>query len=136
MKIILDQCDEDTRAEIALGPLYEDNLKTGELIKFLMRIRKVCNNTDDTNMFLGSRITRITKHHFQPATIVKQILAAHPNNDAILDNTDPCNISLDNTSGTEDLANVGVTKKVETTTTPMSTKDDEILYNTNEEYNA
>ena len=83
MKIILDQCDEDTRVETALGQSYKDNVKAGELIKLFLRIRKVCNNTQDTDVFFGSHVTRITKHHFQPA-IVKQLLAAHLNDDAFL----------------------------------------------------
>ena len=36
MKIILGQCDEDTRARIALDSSDEYNMKIGELIKFLM----------------------------------------------------------------------------------------------------
>ena len=83
MKIILHQCDEDTKTEIALCPSYEDNLKAGELMKFSMRVRKVCNNTEDTDVFFRSRVSRITKHHFQLATIVEQLLAAHPNDGAI-----------------------------------------------------
>ena len=137
MKIILDRYDIDTGAKIALGPSCEDNLKVGELIRFLMRVHKVCDNTEDTDVFFGSRITRITKHHFQPATIVEQLLAAHPNDDAIWDNTDPCNVSLDNSSGTEDLANMDVTKEsVATTITPISTKDNEIWYNTIAKYDS
>ena len=66
-----------------------------------MRVRKVCNNIEDTDVFFGSRVTRITEHHFQPATNVKQLLAAHSNDDALWDNTDPCDESLDNISGTE-----------------------------------
>ena len=30
MKIILEQCDEDTRAEIVLDISYDDNMKAGE----------------------------------------------------------------------------------------------------------
>ena len=37
MKVILHQCDEYIRAEIALGLSYEDNLEARELIKFLAR---------------------------------------------------------------------------------------------------
>ena len=51
MKMILDQYDEDTRAEITLGPSYEDNLKARGLIKFLMRVHKTCNNNEDTEIF-------------------------------------------------------------------------------------
>ena len=53
MEIILDQCDEDTRSEISFGPSYEDNLKTGELIKLLRRLRKDCDDTEDKDVFLG-----------------------------------------------------------------------------------
>ena len=102
-----------------------------------MRVRKVCNNTEDTDVFSSSWVTRITEHHFRPAMIVKQLLAAHPNDDTIWDNTDPCNVSLDDTSGIEGLANVDVTKEsVATTTTSMSTKDDKIWYNANKEYDS
>ena len=52
IKIILDQYDENTRAKITLSPSYEDNLKAGELIEFLMRVGKVCNNTEVTDVFL------------------------------------------------------------------------------------
>ena len=100
-----------------------------------MRVRKVCNNTEDIDVFFGSRVTRITEHHFSPATTVEQLLAAHPNDDAIGDNTDPCNVSLDDTSGIEDLANVDVTEEsVVTTATPMSTKDNNTWYNAIEKY--
>ena len=55
----------------------------------------------------------------------------------LVEKIDPCDISLDDTSGTEDPANVDVTKEsVATTTTPMSTKDDETWYNANEEYDS
>ena len=62
--MIFDQCEEDTRVEIALGPSYEDNLTAGELIKFFMRVRKLCNGTEDTDVFFGSCGTRITKFDF------------------------------------------------------------------------
>ena len=88
-------------------------------------------------LFFGLCVTRITEHHFRPATTVKKLLAAHSNNDAIWDNTNQCDVSLDNTSGTEDLADAEVTKEsVPTTTTPMSAKDDEIWYNTIGEYDS
>ena len=88
MKIILGQCDKGTRAEIALGPSYEDNHKERELIKFLMRVNKVCNNNEETDEFFGFCVTRIIKHNFRPATIVEQLIAKYPNNDAIWDNAD------------------------------------------------
>ena len=83
MKIVLDQCNEDARAEIALDSSYEDNMKAGELIKFLMRVCKICNDTEDKNVFFGSRLIYITKHHFQLTKIVKKILATHSIDDAI-----------------------------------------------------
>ena len=133
MKIILNQIDEDTKVEIAFGSSYEDNMQAGELIKFLARIRKVCNNTEDTDIFFGSWITKITKHRFWPTAIVQQLLAAHPIDDAIWDNTNPCNLSLDNTNDTAALANIDVSKElIVTTTTSVSTKDDKIWYNAHE----
>ena len=36
MKIIIDQCNEDTPAKIVLDSSYEDKIKAGKLIKFLM----------------------------------------------------------------------------------------------------
>ena len=56
MKIILDQCDEDTRAKIALDPSYEDNMKTGDQIKFFLQVQKVCNNAKDKNVFFSSQL--------------------------------------------------------------------------------
>ena len=47
MKIILDQCDEETKAKIAIDSSYEDNMKTGDLIKFLMQMRKLCNDAKE-----------------------------------------------------------------------------------------
>ena len=55
MKIILNRCDEYTRAEIALSSSYEDNLEAGELIKFFLRVRTVCHNTEDADVFFGSQ---------------------------------------------------------------------------------
>ena len=51
------------------------------------------------------------------------------------DDTDPCNVFLDNISYTEDLANVDLIEgSVATTTIPMSTKDNNIRYIIIEEY--
>ena len=36
MKIIHDLCNEETKAEIVINSSYKDNIKTGDLIKFLM----------------------------------------------------------------------------------------------------
>ena len=51
MTTILNQCDKAARAEISFGPLYEDNLEAGAPIKFLARVRIVCNNSNDANVF-------------------------------------------------------------------------------------
>ena len=83
INIILNRCDEDTRAEIALGFSYEVNLEAGELIKFLAKVRTVCKNTDDTDRCFGCQVTRITKYHLQPTTTVEKLLAAHLTNDAM-----------------------------------------------------
>ena len=106
MKIILDLCNVETKAEITINSSYEDNMKTGDLIKFLMQMRRICNDAKDKNIFFGSRQSSITKHQFQPTMTVKQMLATHLMDDTILDNTNPCNVSLDSMSGTEDLINI------------------------------
>ena len=64
MKIILDRCNENTRAEIVLDSPYKDNMKAGELIKFVMQVRKIYNDTKDKNVFFGSQLSSITKHQF------------------------------------------------------------------------
>ena len=111
MKIILNRCNEDTKAEIALSSSYENNLKAEELIRFLVWVCKVSNITEDADVFFGSRVTKITKHHFWPTTIIEQLLAAHSNNDDIWDNKNQCDVSLENSNDTEALANVHVTKE-------------------------
>ena len=101
-----------------------------------MRVRKVCNNTENTDVIFGSQVTKITKHHFQPTAIVKQLLAAYLINDAIWDNTHPWDVTLYDTSGAQAqaLVNVEVTKEsIVTITTSISTKDKEIWYNAHEE---
>ena len=130
MKIILNQWDEDTRAEIAIGSFFEDNLEAGELIKFLARVRTVCDDTEDADAFFGSWVTKITKHHLQLITIVKELLAAHPTDDAIWDNTNPYDLFLEDINGTETAARIDFTKEsIVTTTTSMSIKDDELWFN-------
>ena len=51
MKISLDQWDEDTRAKVNLNQSYEDNMKAGELIKFLMQVHKICDDTENKDYF-------------------------------------------------------------------------------------
>ena len=75
-----------------------------------MTVHTFCNDTEDTNVFFGSRVTKITKHHFRPTTIVKELLVAHLTDDDIWDNTNPCEISIDNTNSIETVANIDVTK--------------------------
>ena len=54
--------------------------------------------------------------------------------DAIWDNTNPCDVSLDNMNCTEALANIhGTIESITTTTTLMSSAYDKIWYNTNKE---
>ena len=135
MNIIINHCNEDTRTKIALGSLYEDNLKTGELIKFLARVRTICNNTDNGDDFFGSWLTKITKHHLHPTTIVEELLLAHPTDDGIWDNTNRCDVSFDDTYGAEIAASIDVTKgSTVTTTISMPIKDDELWFDTHEEF--
>ena len=93
MNIILNQCNGDTRVVIALGSSYE-KIEAGELIKFLARVHTVCNDTDEAGVFFGSWVTKITKHHFQPTMIEKELLSAHLTDDTICNNTNPYKISF------------------------------------------
>ena len=133
--IIFNQWNEDTRAEIALEFSYEDNFEAGELIKFLAIIHTVYNNTDNEEIFFGSWITKITKHDFQPTPIVEELLSAHLTEEAILDNTNPCNISFDIIDGAEIAASIKVTKESTTTTTIfMSIEDDEPWFDAHDQF--
>ena len=85
MKIILDLCSEETRAEIATNSSYKNNIKTGDLIKLLMQMRKIYNDAKDKNVFFGSQLSSITEHQFGLTTTVKQILATHSMDDGIWD---------------------------------------------------
>ena len=137
MKIILDLCDEKTKAEVAINSSCKENMKTGDLIKFLTQMRRICNDAKDKNIFFGLQLSSITKHQFRPTTTVKQILATHLLDDAIWDNTNPCDVSLDDMSGTEDLVNIDGTKEsIATTTKLTSSVYDEIWYNTYAECDA
>ena len=156
MGLILNRYDKVTMEEITLGQSPEDDVMAGGLLKFITKMRKVCNTFKGKNAFFGSSITRITKHHVQPVTRVKELLAAHPDDDSIWNNTDPCDVYLDNTSDIEGPVSIDVTKgpvkatttpmwikidnntnvaqnPVTTTTTPMSIEDDETWYDANEE---
>ena len=129
----------------------------GGLFKFITELRKVCTNSKGKNVFFGSSITRITKHHIQLAIRVEELLAVHPDDDSIWNNTDPYDISLDNTSDTKGPVSIDVTEEpvkatttpmsieignntnlasdsVTTTTTPMLIENDETWYDANKEY--
>ena len=125
MELILDRCDKVTREEITLVQSPEDDVMTEGLLKFITKMRKVCTNSNSKDVFFGSSITRITKHHIWPVTRVKELLAAHPDNDSIWNNIDPCDVSLDVTSDTRGPVSIDVKKEpVKTTTTPMSIEID------------
>ena len=125
MTIIFNQCNEDTRAKIAFGSLYEDNLEVGELIKFPTRVHTVCHGTNDANVLFGSQVTKITEHHFQPTLIVEELLSAHPTDDAIWDNTNPCNVYFDTADDTEITTSIDITKESTVTTTISMSNDDD-----------
>ena len=161
MELILDRCDKATREEITLGQSPEYDVTTGGILKFITKMRKACTNSKGKDVFFGSSITRITEHHIRPATRVEELFATHPDDDSIWNNTDPCDVSLDNASDTKSPVSIDVTKEpVKTTTTPMSmsieidnninaaqnsaastttlisTETDKTSYNANEEYNS
>ena len=125
MELILDRCDKATREEIILGQSPKDDVITGELLKFIAKMPKVFNNYKGKDAFFGSSITRITKHHIRPVTRVEKLITAHLDDDSTWNNTDPYDVSLDNTSDTISPVNINVTKEpVKETMTPMSIKID------------
>ena len=60
MKLILDQCDKATGAEITLGQSPEDDVMVGKILKVITKMRKVCTNSKYKGMFFRSSISRIT----------------------------------------------------------------------------
>ena len=64
MKIILNLCDEETKAEIVINSSSKENMKTEDLIKFLMQMRRICNDAKDEIVFFGSQLSSITKYQF------------------------------------------------------------------------
>ena len=83
------------------------------------------------NIFFGSSISKFTEHHFRPTTRVKKLLYTHRDEDCIWNNTDPCDVSLDDTSDSKE--------QVNSTTTPLTIMlegNNEIWYDTNEEYDV
>ena len=118
--------------EITLGQSPGYVVMTGGLLKFIKQLRKVCTHSRDKNvffgltismiteqhvwsppksknLFFGSSISKFTKHHIRPTTREKKLLDAHPDDDCMWKNTDPCNISLDNTSEPEEPVNTTMT---------------------------
>ena len=76
-------------------------MMVGGILKFITKIHKVCSDSMGKDVYFGSSITRITKHYIRPATRVKELLAVHSDDDSIWNNTDPCDVSLDDTSDTK-----------------------------------
>ena len=123
MTIIFNQCDKATRAKITLSSSYEDNFEAGELIKFLIRVHTVFNGTNNGNILFGFQVTKITEHHFQLTLIVEELLSAHPTNDFIWDNTNPCDASFDIVNETEITPSINITKKSTSTCRKFYSRD-------------
>ena len=173
MELILSRCDETIRNETTLGQPPENNVMTKEFLKFVKQLRKVCTHSKrknvvfgssismitkqyvqqtpkSKNVFFGSSISKFTYHHVWPTTRVAKLLDAHPDDDCMWKNTDPCNGSLDDTSDSEEPVKSTMTttsirsednsnaiqESVATTPTFMSEENNEIWYNTNEEYDS
>ena len=102
------------------------------------------------NEFFGSSISMFTEQHVRPTTRVKKILNTHSDDDCMWKNTDPCDVSLDNTSDSEEPVNstmttssIGIENKskttqdsVATTATTMSGENNKTWYDTYEEYDS
>ena len=123
---------------------------TGGFLKFIKQLRKVCTHSKGKKVFFWSSISKFTKHHIWLATRVKNLLTTRPDDDFIWNNTDPCDVSLDNTSNSEGPVNSTSTptstkiennsnmtqESVATTTTNMLEENNKTWYNINEEYNS
>ena len=132
MALILSRCDQTTRGEMILGQSPEYDVMTGEILKFTKQLLKVCTHSKDKNvffgssiymfteqhiwptpksknLFFGSSISKFTEHHVWPVTRVKKLLNAHPDNDCMWNNTNPCDVSLDDTSDSEEPVNSTMT---------------------------
>ena len=171
MELILSQYNETTRGEMTLGQSPEYNMMTGGLLKFIKQLRKMCTHSKDKNIcfgwsiskfteqhiwsapkskhiFFGLIISKFIKHHVWPTIRVKKILDAHPDDDCMWNNIDPCDVSLDHTSDSEEPVNSTMTTtpigiesninatqdSVATTTKIISEENNKTWYNTNEEY--
>ena len=172
MALILSRCDETTREEMTLGQSPGYDVMTGGLLKFIKQLSKLCIPSRDKkvffgstismiteqhvrlpkskNVFFGSSISKFTKHYIRPITRVKKLLDAHPDDDCMWKNTDPCIISFDNTSESEEPVNTTMTttsirsednsnmtqESIGSTAISMSEEDNKTWYNTNEEYDS
>ena len=141
MTFILSQCDETSGGEMTLGQSPRYDVMPAGLLKFIKQLGKVCIASRNKNIFFGSTISMITEqhfrsppesknvffglsiskfteHHIRPTTRVKKLLDAHPGDDCMWMNTDPCNVSLDDTSESEEPVNTTMT------TTSIRSEDD------------
>ena len=137
MTIILNQCNEAKRAEIALGSSYEDNLEAGELIKFLARVCTVCNDTNNANTFFGSSVTKQNYQTlFSTNTNCQRTSIGTSDQRCYLGyNTNQCNVSFDTVDDTEVTTSIHITKESTVTTTiSMSNNDDEPWLDAHEEF--
>ena len=67
--------------------------------------------------------------------IVKELLTAHPTDDAIWDNTNSCNVYFNTADGAEIATSIDITKESTVTTIiSMSIKDDEPWFDAHEEF--
>ena len=101
MTIILKQCNVTTITKKFLGVSCEDYLEAREFIKVLIRIRTVCNRSNNGSLLFGSRVAKIAKHNIWPLQFIEALLVTYPTNDAIWDHTDPCNVSIDTVDNVE-----------------------------------
>ena len=117
---------------MTLGQSPEYDMTKGGLLKSIKQLCKVCTRSKERNVFFGSSISKFTKQHIQPTpksknvffgwiismfieqhvrptTRVMKILEAHPDDDYMWKDTDPWDVSLDNTSDSEELVNSTMT---------------------------
>ena len=164
MALILSRCDETTREELTLGQSPRYDVMTGGLLKFIKQLHKVCIPSKDKKIFFGSTISMITEQHVRPPPKSKNVFfgssisnfteihirPTNPNYDCMQKNIDPCNISLDNTSESEELVNTTMTttlissednsnmtqESIGSTAISMSEEGNKTWYDTNEEYDS
>ena len=88
-----------------------------------MRVYVVCNITNNGNILFGSQVNKITEYHFRPTLFVEELLAAHPTNDDIWDNTNPCNVSFDTVDNAEITTSIHITKESTSTCCKFDSQD-------------